>query len=100
MFNHREHTELINDCVQNRPLFILSVSSHLMHFHVSASWHCWNINLLFVCVCVFSVEQVPVESYTIPLSQAEVLQEGSDITMVAWGTQVGHASVTDSHQVT
>lgn len=35
------------------------------------------------------VEQVPVETYTIPLSQAEILQEGSDVTLVAWGTQVG-----------
>ncbi|CAB1430928.1 unnamed protein product, partial [Pleuronectes platessa] len=35
-----------------------------------------------------AVEQVPVESYTIPLSQAEVLQEGSDVTLVAWGTQI------------
>ncbi|XP_049752084.1 2-oxoisovalerate dehydrogenase subunit beta, mitochondrial isoform X3 [Elephas maximus indicus] len=35
-----------------------------------------------------AVEQVPVESYYIPLSQAEVIQEGSDITLVAWGTQV------------
>ncbi|XP_059587470.1 2-oxoisovalerate dehydrogenase subunit beta, mitochondrial isoform X5 [Alligator mississippiensis] len=34
-----------------------------------------------------AVEQVPVEPYYIPLSQAEVLQEGSDVTMVAWGTQ-------------
>lgn len=44
---------------------------------------------MFLCVCISSVEQVPVESYTIPLSQAEVLEEGSDITLVAWGTQVG-----------
>ncbi|XP_012728424.2 2-oxoisovalerate dehydrogenase subunit beta, mitochondrial [Fundulus heteroclitus] len=35
-----------------------------------------------------AVEQVPVDSYTIPLSQAEVLQEGSDVTLVAWGTQI------------
>ncbi|KPP78382.1 2-oxoisovalerate dehydrogenase subunit beta, mitochondrial-like, partial [Scleropages formosus] len=35
-----------------------------------------------------AVEQVPMESYQIPLSQAEVLQEGSDITLLAWGTQV------------
>uniref|UniRef100_V9KTA9 2-oxoisovalerate dehydrogenase subunit beta, mitochondrial n=1 Tax=Callorhinchus milii TaxID=7868 RepID=V9KTA9_CALMI len=35
-----------------------------------------------------AVEQVPVEAYHIPLSQAEVLQEGSDVTLVAWGTQV------------
>lgn len=40
----------------------------------------------FVCS---AVEQVPVEAYTIPLSQADVLQEGSDVTLVAWGTQVG-----------
>lgn len=36
-----------------------------------------------------TVEQVPTEPYLIPLSQAEVLQEGSDVTLVAWGTQVG-----------
>uniref|UniRef100_A0A5G2QWA0 3-methyl-2-oxobutanoate dehydrogenase (2-methylpropanoyl-transferring) n=1 Tax=Sus scrofa TaxID=9823 RepID=A0A5G2QWA0_PIG len=35
-----------------------------------------------------AVEQVPIEPYTIPLSQAEVIQEGSDVTLVAWGTQV------------
>ncbi|KAG8010297.1 2-oxoisovalerate dehydrogenase subunit beta, partial [Nibea albiflora] len=34
-----------------------------------------------------AVEQVPVEAYTIPLSQAEIIQEGSDVTLVAWGTQ-------------
>ncbi|KAK7887168.1 hypothetical protein WMY93_026789 [Mugilogobius chulae] len=34
-----------------------------------------------------AVEQVPVDAYTIPLSQAEVLQEGSDVTLLAWGTQ-------------
>ncbi|XP_059501258.1 2-oxoisovalerate dehydrogenase subunit beta, mitochondrial isoform X4 [Stegostoma tigrinum] len=35
-----------------------------------------------------AVEQVPVEAYQVPLSQAEVLEEGSDVTLVAWGTQV------------
>nr|XP_058939862.1 2-oxoisovalerate dehydrogenase subunit beta, mitochondrial isoform X4 [Kogia breviceps] len=35
-----------------------------------------------------AVEQVPIEPYNIPLSQAEVIQEGSDVTLVAWGTQV------------
>ncbi|XP_051574228.1 2-oxoisovalerate dehydrogenase subunit beta, mitochondrial-like [Myxocyprinus asiaticus] len=35
-----------------------------------------------------AVEQVPTEAYHIPLSQAEVLLEGSDVTMVAWGTQI------------
>lgn len=37
---------------------------------------------------MYLVEQVPVEPYNIPLSQAEVIQEGSDVTLVAWGTQV------------
>uniref|UniRef100_A0A5F7ZZY1 3-methyl-2-oxobutanoate dehydrogenase (2-methylpropanoyl-transferring) n=2 Tax=Macaca TaxID=9539 RepID=A0A5F7ZZY1_MACMU len=35
-----------------------------------------------------AAEQVPIEPYNIPLSQAEVIQEGSDVTLVAWGTQV------------
>lgn len=48
-----------------------------------------SLSLVHV-VFFFVVEQVPVESYTIPLSQAEVLQEGSDVTLVAWGTQVRH----------
>uniref|UniRef100_A0A6I8QGU6 3-methyl-2-oxobutanoate dehydrogenase (2-methylpropanoyl-transferring) n=1 Tax=Xenopus tropicalis TaxID=8364 RepID=A0A6I8QGU6_XENTR len=34
-----------------------------------------------------AVEQVPVEPYYIPLSQAEVIQEGTDITLLSWGTQ-------------
>lgn len=36
------------------------------------------------------MEQVPTEAYLLPLSQADIVQEGSDLTMVAWGTQVGH----------
>lgn len=47
---------------------------------------CGDMKMLSIS-CV--VEQVPVEAYTIPLSQAEILQEGSDVTLVAWGTQVG-----------
>jgi len=35
-----------------------------------------------------AVEHVPVKDYTIPLSKAEVLSEGTDVTIVAWGTQV------------
>lgn len=35
-----------------------------------------------------SVEEVPEGDYVIPLSQAEVVIEGSDVTMVGWGTQV------------
>jgi 2-oxoisovalerate dehydrogenase E1 component beta subunit len=35
-----------------------------------------------------AVEHVPIKDYTIPLSKAEVLNEGSDITILAWGTQV------------
>eukprot|EP01080_Neovahlkampfia_damariscottae_P011413 gene11413-4580_t len=35
-----------------------------------------------------SVSEVPNESYELPLSKAEVLQEGSDVTIVGWGSQL------------
>lgn len=35
-----------------------------------------------------AVENVPVKDFEIPLSKAEVLMEGTDVTIVAWGTQV------------
>lgn len=35
-----------------------------------------------------AVEDVPVDDYMIPLSKAQVLVEGKDVTMVGWGTQV------------
>ncbi|VDM80483.1 unnamed protein product [Strongylus vulgaris] len=35
-----------------------------------------------------AAEEVPTGDYTIPLSQAEVVKEGTDVTIVAWGTQV------------
>lgn len=35
-----------------------------------------------------AVDQVPVSDYMIPLSKAEVLRPGTDVTMIAWGTQV------------
>ncbi|XP_031553128.1 2-oxoisovalerate dehydrogenase subunit beta, mitochondrial-like [Actinia tenebrosa] len=35
-----------------------------------------------------SVEEVPVKDYILPLSQAEILQKGTDLTLVGWGTQV------------
>ncbi|XP_014232246.1 2-oxoisovalerate dehydrogenase subunit beta, mitochondrial isoform X1 [Trichogramma pretiosum] len=33
-------------------------------------------------------EQVPVEYYKLPLEKAEIVREGTDITLIAWGTQV------------
>ncbi|QIX01432.1 hypothetical protein AMS68_006949 [Peltaster fructicola] len=33
-----------------------------------------------------AVEYVPAESYTLPLSQAEVLKEGKDVTIISYGT--------------
>ncbi|XP_046388108.1 2-oxoisovalerate dehydrogenase subunit beta, mitochondrial [Ischnura elegans] len=33
-------------------------------------------------------EDVPVKDYTLPIGQADVLREGSHITLVGWGTQV------------
>ncbi|KAI0723877.1 pyruvate dehydrogenase [Cerioporus squamosus] len=37
-----------------------------------------------------SVEQVPIDDYEIPLSKAEVLTRGNDLTVVSWGTPVYH----------
>ena len=33
-------------------------------------------------------EEVPVEDFTIPLGKAEILQEGTDITLIAYGLQM------------
>ncbi|KAF7836934.1 2-oxoisovalerate dehydrogenase subunit beta 1, mitochondrial [Senna tora] len=35
-----------------------------------------------------AVEEVPEDDYMLPLSDAEVLREGSDITLVGWGAQL------------
>ncbi|KAJ8450020.1 hypothetical protein Cgig2_029382 [Carnegiea gigantea] len=35
-----------------------------------------------------AVENVPEDDYMLPLSQAEVIREGSDITLVGWGAQL------------
>nr|CAG4637861.1 EOG090X0840 [Chydorus sphaericus] len=35
-----------------------------------------------------AVEQVPVKDYAMPLSKADILVEGDDITLVGWGTQI------------
>ncbi|XP_009860514.2 2-oxoisovalerate dehydrogenase subunit beta, mitochondrial [Ciona intestinalis] len=58
--------------------------------------------LLLACIrddnpCIFlepkilyraAEEEVPVGDYTLPLSQAEVLREGSDVTLIGYGTQI------------
>ncbi|KAK2190728.1 hypothetical protein NP493_71g00035 [Ridgeia piscesae] len=35
-----------------------------------------------------AVEEVPVGDYVLPLGKAEVIMEGSDVTLLGWGTQV------------
>lgn len=35
-----------------------------------------------------AVEEVPEGDYTLPLQQADVIREGSDITVVGWGRQL------------
>lgn len=35
-----------------------------------------------------AVEQVPLKDYELPLSKAEILTEGDDVTIIGWGTQV------------
>ncbi|XP_059166331.1 2-oxoisovalerate dehydrogenase subunit beta, mitochondrial-like [Physella acuta] len=58
--------------------------------------------LLLACIrdnnpCIFlepkilyrsAVEEVPVGDYMLPLSKAEVVLEGTDVTLIGWGTQV------------
>ena len=36
-------------------------------------------------------EEVPLEDYEIPLGKAEVIQEGTDVTLIAYGLQMRHA---------
>ena len=36
------------------------------------------------------VEQVPIDDYTLPLSRAQILRSGSDLTLLSWGTPVYH----------
>jgi transketolase C-terminal domain/subunit len=45
-----------------------------------------------LCSYRTSVEEVPVSEYTIPLGQAQLLREGSDITLIGWGAQVGSSA--------
>lgn len=35
-----------------------------------------------------AVEMVPTKEYTLPLSSADILDEGEDVTLLGWGTQV------------
>jgi hypothetical protein len=51
---------------------------------------CALLLLLVLARCRYrtSVEEVPVGEYTLPLGQAAVVREGSDITLVGWGAQV------------
>ena len=41
-----------------------------------------------ICRYRSSVEDVPVGEFTLPLGQARVVREGSDVTLVGWGQQV------------
>jgi len=36
-----------------------------------------------------AVEDVPLADYELPIGKAEIVEEGTDITIVAWGSQVG-----------
>lgn len=35
-----------------------------------------------------AVEEVPTESYTEELGKCDILREGTDVTLIGWGTQV------------
>lgn len=36
------------------------------------------------------VEQVPIDDFTLPLSRAQILSPGSDLTLLSWGTPIYH----------
>lgn len=38
----------------------------------------------------FTVEQVPVDDYELPIGKAETLISGNDVTLLTWGTPVYH----------
>lgn len=42
-----------------------------------------------------SVGEVPEEDYQLPLGSAEVVKEGSDITLLAWGAQMEYLEIAD-----
>lgn len=53
---------------------------------------CCNISVV-ICHIPYApflplVEQVPVDYFTLPLSKAEVLKEGADVTIVGYGSQI------------
>lgn len=35
-----------------------------------------------------AVEEVPIDDYELPLSKADIVEEGSDVTLLGWGTQI------------
>jgi 2-oxoisovalerate dehydrogenase E1 component beta subunit len=37
---------------------------------------------------IAAVEQVPIDAYTLPLGKAEILTQGSDLTIVSYGTPI------------
>jgi 2-oxoisovalerate dehydrogenase E1 component beta subunit len=37
-----------------------------------------------------SVEQVPIDDFTLPLGRAETLVAGTDLTLLSWGTPIYH----------
>ncbi|KAN0077158.1 3-methyl-2-oxobutanoate dehydrogenase [Tylopilus felleus] len=37
-----------------------------------------------------AVEQVPIDDFALPLSRAEILSPGSDLTLLSWGTPIYH----------
>ena len=37
---------------------------------------------------MFFPSQVPTKDYMLPIGKADIMQEGSDVTLIGWGTQV------------
>lgn len=49
-----------------------------------------------VPVKVIAVEQVPTDDYTLPIGQIDIVKEGSDLTLVSYGTPLYTCRTTSS----
>ncbi|OAX40682.1 TK C-terminal domain-like protein [Rhizopogon vinicolor AM-OR11-026] len=72
----------------------LGVSSHPLH---ELKTLCRSAGTLspanhpvYRLIALLTVEQAPIDEYTIPLSRTETLIPGSDLTLLTWGTPVYH----------
>lgn len=49
-----------------------------------------TVSISTVLTSYLPVEQVPIDDFALPLSRAEILSPGSDLTLLSWGTPIYH----------